>query len=147
MLIGTGLCTLNAGPQVRSDRMNNRPWFLPNLEGSCPGSPSWWKILSSLWFAALLSQRTKPGDEKLMLEWNGRWRWPLQTPERKRKRASQWQRALLVLCASAPSNSNKGAFPTFKRPLFAFNKGWTAVAIKHMVLRHWSFVPLKPLRY
>lgn len=146
MLIGTGLYTLNAGPQVRSDRMNNRPRFLPKLEGSCPGSPSWWKILSSLWFAALLSPRTKPGDEKLMSEWNGQWRWPLQTPERKRKGASQWQRALLVLCASAPSNSNKGAFPTFKGPLFAFNKGWTAVAIKHMV-RRWSFVPGKHLRY
>lgn len=147
MLIGTGLYTLNVGAQVRSDRMNNRSWFLPRLEGSCPESPRWWKILSSLWFTALLSPRTKPGDEKLMLEWNGRWRWPLQTTEWKKKGPSQWQRALLVLCASASSNSNKRAFPTFKKARFATNKGWTAVAIKHMVLRRWAFVLVKPLRY
>lgn len=51
------------------------------------------------------------------------------------------------LCASTPSKANKGPFPTFKRPRFTFIKASTAKSIKHIVLRHQSFVLGKPSRW
>lgn len=75
------------------------------------------------------------------------WQWPATDSWKKEKGASQWREARLVLCASAPSNSNKGAFPTFKRPRFTFNNGCVVVAIKHMALRRCSFVEKKTLRW
>ena len=67
---------------------------------------------------------------------------------KEKKKGARESMARRAFCAQVLHlNQIKEPFQLLKEHFFAFNKGWTAVAIKHMVLRRCSFVPGKPLRY